>query len=121
MSESHSPPVTAAPEHHQEHPVEFYGYLRRCAAVFVAVLIAIGLMLWTSYLPEAHVGWSGKIAIILCIATINAFIVAGFLMHLISEKKMVYTILGFTFTFVVGLFALTLYAMSDFPRNTITH
>jgi hypothetical protein len=46
--------------------------------------------------------------------------VAGFLMHLISEKKMIYTVLAFTVFFVIGLFALTLYAMHDFPTGT-TH
>ena len=62
-----------------------------------------------------------KIAIILAIASVNAFFVAGFLMHLLSEKKMVYTILGFTVSFVIGLFGLTIYAMNDFPRNTVIH
>jgi len=42
-------------------------------------------------------------------------------MHLLSEKKMVYTILGFTVSFVIGLFGLTIYAMNDFPRNTVIH
>lgn len=101
-----------------EHAVDFNSYLRRCAGVLAIVLCAVGLMIWASFL---HLGWSAKIAIILAIACVNAFFVAGFLMHLISEKKMVYTILGFTVSFVIGLFALTLYAMNDFPLNTVTH
>ncbi|HXC34227.1 MAG TPA: hypothetical protein VNV43_00015 [Candidatus Acidoferrales bacterium] len=121
MSEPHNAPATAAPESHDDHPVEFDSYVRRCAGVFVVVVIAVALMIWTSYLPEARLGWSAKIGIILLIASFNAFIVAGFLMHLISERKMVYTILGFTVTFVIGLFALTLYAMRDFPLHTVTH
>ncbi|HEV2456089.1 MAG TPA: hypothetical protein VGY98_17630 [Verrucomicrobiae bacterium] len=120
MSEPHSTPAAGAPQIH-DHPVDFNSYLRRCAAVFVAVLVAVGLMIWTSYLPQEHFGWSAKVAMILAIASCNAFIVAGFLMHLISERKMVYTILGFTVSFVIGLFALTLYAMNDFPRNTVIH
>ena len=31
---------------------------------------------------------------ILAVACANAFVVAGFLMHLISEKKMIYTLLA---------------------------
>jgi hypothetical protein len=120
MSEPHNTPTASAPVSH-DHPVEFNSYVRRCAGVFVAALIAIGLMIWASYLPQEHFSWSAKAAIILTIASVNAFIVAGFLMHLISEKKMVYTILGFTVSFVIGLFALTLYAMNDFPRNTVIH
>src|ERR1700722_4777730 len=103
------------------HPVDFNSYVRRCAGIFCVVLVAVGLMIWTSYLPQEHFGWGAKVAMILAIACCNAFFVAGFLMHLVSEKKMVYTILSFTVSFVIGLFGLTLWAMSDFPRNTITH
>lgn len=104
-----------------DHPVDFNSYLRRCVGVFVVVLCAVGLMIWASYLPQQHFGWPAKISIILAIACCNAFVVAGYLMHLISEKKMVYTILGFTVSFVIGLFALTIYAMHDFPKNTVIH
>jgi caa(3)-type oxidase subunit IV len=99
------------------HPVNFNNYLRRCAYVFAAVLCAVSLMIWVSYLPEGY-SWAAKVVIILAIACGNAFVVAGFLMHLISEKKMIYTLLAFTVIFVAGLFALTLYAMHDFPTGT---
>ncbi|HEY1787802.1 MAG TPA: hypothetical protein VGJ73_06580 [Verrucomicrobiae bacterium] len=120
MSEPHNTPAAGAPQSH-DHPVDFNSYVRRCAAVFVAALIALGFMIWASYLPSAHFSWTEKVAIILAIASVNGFIVAGFLMHLLSERKMVYTILGFTVSFVIGLVALTLYAMTDFPRNTVIH
>jgi hypothetical protein len=42
-------------------------------------------------------------------------------MHLLSEKKLIYTILGFTVFFFAGLMALTLYAMNDFPAGTKMH
>jgi caa(3)-type oxidase subunit IV len=116
-AKQHNAPLTGESESH-EHPVDFNSYLRRCGAVLGVVFVAVGLMIWTSYL---NLGWGAKVWIILGIASCNAFVVAGFLMHLISEKKMVYTILGFTVSFVIGLFALTLYAMNDFPRNTIVH
>jgi hypothetical protein len=57
---------------------------------------------------------------ILAIACVNAFVVAGFLMHLLSEKKMIYTVLSFTVFFFIGLMGLTLWAMHDFPAGT-TH
>lgn len=118
MNEPHNAPAGGAPQLH-DHPVEFNSYVRRCACVFAVVLVAVGLMIWISYLPQAHFGWSLKAGLILTMAAFNAFIVAGFLMHLISEKKMVYTILAFTVSFVIGLFGLTLYAMRDFPHGTI--
>lgn len=101
------------------HPVDFNNYVRTCVFVFIAVLCATGLMVWISYLP--HFSWAAKVSMILAVAACNAFVVAGFLMHLISEKKMVYTILGFTVTFVIGLFGLTIYAMKDFPMGTQMH
>lgn len=116
-AEQHNAPLTGHSESHG-HTVDFNSYMRRCGAILGVVFCAVGLMIWASYL---NLGWSIKVAIILAIATVNAFFVAGFLMHLLSEKKMVYTILGFTVSFVIGLFALTIYAMNDFPRNTVIH
>src|SRR6202044_2416214 len=106
---------------HDGHPVDFGSYLRRCCAVLAVAFCAVALLIWVSYLPEASLGWPMKVCLILGIAACNAFVVAGFLMHLISEKKMVYTVLGFTVAFVIGLFGLTFWAMNDFPRNTVIH
>ena len=117
-AEQHNAPLQGHSELH-EHPVDFNSYVRRCASIFVIVLVAVGCMIWVSYLPQ--LGWGAKIGLILAIACCNAFFVAGFLMHLLSEKKMVYTILAFTVSFVIGLFGLTIWAMNDFPRNTVIH
>jgi heme/copper-type cytochrome/quinol oxidase subunit 4 len=104
----------------ESHPVEFNSYLRRCLFVFVAAVCAVALMIWASYLPQDHFSWPLKVTLILIVACCNALVVAGFLMHLISEKKMVYTVLGFTVFFFAGLLALTVWAMHDFPAGT-TH
>ena len=101
-----------------EHHVDLNSYIRRCVAVFAVVLVATGFMVWTSYL---HVGWPTKVVFILAIAACNAFVVAGFLMHLLTEKKMIYTVLSFTVFFFIGLMGLTLWAMSDFPLGTAVH
>jgi len=47
--------------------------------------------------------------------------VAGYFMHLISERKMIYNVMGFTAFFFLSLMFLTLYAMHDFPPTTVTH
>ncbi|MGH7975289.1 MAG: hypothetical protein ACREC8_01365 [Limisphaerales bacterium] len=103
----------------ESHPVEFKNYLRRCIYVFIAAVCMISLMIFVSLLPET-ISWMAKVAVILVIACVNAFVVAGFLMHLLSEKKMIYTLLAFTVVFFAGLMGLTLYAMQDFPSGT-TH
>lgn len=100
----------------ESHPVEFKGYLRRCLYVFVAVLCTTSLMICASFLP--NYGWTAKVAMILAVACVNAFVVAGFLMHLLSEKKMIYTLLGFTIFFFAGLMGLTIWAMHDQPLGS---
>jgi caa(3)-type oxidase subunit IV len=77
-------------------------------------------MIATSF---SHIGegWALKVAVILGIAVINAFLVAGYLMHLLSEKKLIYTVLGFTVFFFIGLMGLTVWASNAFPPGTATH
>jgi len=119
MSDTQHMKTPHAPHGHSDpHPVDFNSYIRTCIFVFIAVLCATGLMIWTSFLDPAHYSWPFKVSLILAVAACNAFVVAGFLMHLISEKKMIYTILAFTVVFVIGLFWLTWYAMRDFPTGT---
>ena len=103
----------------EAHPTELKTYLRRCALVFLAILCTTSLMIYASFLP--HYGWAAKVAMILAIAIVNAIIVAGFLMHLLSEKKMIYTVLGFTVIFFAGLMGLTVWATGDFPVGTVFH
>jgi caa(3)-type oxidase subunit IV len=103
----------------ESHSVDYKSYLRRCLYVFIAVVCTTSLMICASFLP--HTSWAVKVTAILAIACVNAFVVAGFLMHLLSEKKMIYVVLGFTVFFFAGLMGLTLYAMHDFPTGTQLH
>ena len=103
----------------ESHPVDFKSYLQRCIYIFIGVLCAVALMIFISYLP--HYTWAVKVALILTVACVNAFLVAGFLMHLLSEKKLIYTVLAFTVFFFAGLLGLTVYAMNDFPVGTSMH
>lgn len=101
-------------------PVSIQSYVRLCGVIFLVLVVTTGCMIATSF---AHLGdgWALKVALILLIATVNAFLVAGYLMHLLSEKKMVYTVLAFTVFFAIGLFALTIGATHDFPPTTVVH
>jgi uncharacterized membrane protein YjdF len=101
----------------ESHPVEFNSYLRRCLCVFIAAVCAVSLMIWASYLPHERFTWAAKVTMILSVACCNALVVAGFLMHLLSEKKMIYTVLGFTVFFVAGLVGLTVWATHDLPAG----
>ncbi len=103
-----------------EHPVDLKSYIRRCAAILFAVVCTTSLMIATSF---SHIGngWAARVAIILGIAVVNALLVASYLMHLLSEKKMVYALLVFTVFFFIGLMGLTLWATNDFPPGTAIH
>ena len=103
------------------HAVDFNAYVRRCLYIFIAILAAVSMMIWISFLPGTQYSWTFKVSFILLVAACNAFVVAGFLMHLISEKKMIYTVLAFTVFFFIGLFGLTMWAMQNFPSGTTMH
>jgi cytochrome c oxidase subunit IV len=103
---------------HSEHPDHIASHVRRYLYVFVALIFGTILTVWASYIPF-HTR-EINIAVALVIASSKAFLVAGFFMHLISEKKMIYGILGFTVFFFTGLMALTLWSFGDFPPLT-TH
>ncbi|MCI0748829.1 MAG: cytochrome C oxidase subunit IV family protein [Verrucomicrobia subdivision 3 bacterium] len=58
------------------------------------------------------------ITIALFIATVKAFLVAGFFMHLISEKKTIYAILLATAFFFAGMMYLIVWGRDEVPRGT---
>jgi cytochrome c oxidase subunit 4 len=82
------------------------------------LLIGTILTVLASYMDLGH-GWN--IVLALVIATVKASLVALFFMHLISEKQMIYTVLGFTAFFVLGLMIITISAYNDHPALTTTH
>ena len=115
---SSEPPASTA--HAADRAVNLNSYIRLCAVIFLVVLCTTSAMIATSF---AHIGqdWTLKVALILAIAVVNAFLVAGYLMHLLSEKRMIYALLGFTVFFFIGLMALTIWATNGFPPGTATH
>ncbi len=58
------------------------------------------------------------ISVALFIASIKAFLVAGYFMHLISEKKTIYLTLVTTAVFFVGMIGLIMWSDADLPRDT---
>jgi cytochrome c oxidase subunit 4 len=68
--------------------------------VFVALAALTAITVGVSYLHLA--GWRA-IALALIIACIKGFLVAGFFMHLLSEKKLIYSVLIVTLLFFAML------------------
>ena len=97
--------------------------IRRYVTVFIALLIGTLITVLISRPTIAHalhipIG-AMTIVVALFIASIKAFLVAGYFMHLISEKKMIYGILASTGFFLISLMFLIIWAMHDFPAGTV--
>lgn len=88
---------------------------RRCGMVFAAVVCGTLLMVGASYAPLPNRALS--IALVLAGACFNAALVAGYLMHLVSERKMIIALLAFTGFFFAALMALTVWAAYDLPES----
>ncbi len=103
---------------HEDHD-SIAHHVRRYLYVFYALLFGTLVTVGASYIPFGN--HAINIAVALVIACCKATLVAGFFMHLISEKKLIYGLLIFTACFFIGLMFLTLSAFADFPHLTVTH
>lgn len=77
-------------------------YLVVFACMVVTALLTVGIALAPLGSHKLNIGLA------LVIIAIQAFLVLGFMMHLLSEKHMIYTVLAFTGIFLVALMVLTL-------------
>jgi cytochrome c oxidase subunit IV len=100
-------------------PESFAHHVRRYLLVFYTLMFGTIITVLASYIPFGN--HAINIAVALVIACGKAFLVAGYFMHLISERKMIYGIMAFTAFFFAGLMFLIVFSFSDFPRLTITH
>src|SRR5512141_1041272 len=91
------------------HTHDVHAEVRRYLTVFACLLFGTIATVGAYYLHLPSVALT--IAVALFIATVKAFLVAGFFMHLISEKKMIYGIMGATVFFFIGLMYLTVWSM----------
>ena len=86
-----------------DHPFDYKETVRRYYIVFAVLLIGTVITVSISYL---HLPLHLAVTLALIVATVKASFVACYFMHLISERKLIYCILGFTFFFILGLFSL---------------
>jgi len=99
-------------------PEEISKHVRIYVVVFLALLVGTVVTVGLNYLHFNSVALTVTIA--LFVAVVKASLVACYFMHLISEKKMIYVILGFTVFFFAALLVLTLSAYGDHPELTTT-
>jgi len=87
-------------------------------SVFAALLVLTIVTVAASYL---HLSLTQAVILALIIATVKAGLVACYFMHLISERKLIYFILGMTVFFFIGLLFLPVSNYHDDLTGTEHH
>ena len=91
-------------------------HVRQHIMIAVALVVGTLMTIWTSQ-TDFGGGFGLNVAITLAIAGAQAFMVAGFFMHLLSEKKMIYCFLVFTAVFFAVMMGVTFWARM--PANVV--
>jgi cytochrome c oxidase subunit IV len=93
-----------------DHAVDIDKHVRVYITVFVALMV---LTIVTVAVSRFHLAVPIAVTVALLVATIKGSLVACYFMHLISEKKLIYAVLGLTAFFFVALMALPIFTVSD--------
>lgn len=114
MSQSSKPAATAS----EKDTEDVKRHVRQ--HILIAVALALGTIttIWTSQTHFLN-SFALNVSLTLLIAAIQGFMVAGFYMHLLSEKKMIYCFLVFTAVFFVVMIGITFWARM--PSNVVGH
>ena len=71
------------------------------------------LTIVTVAISRLHLSVPVAVTVALLVATIKGSLVACYFMHLISEKKLIYAVLGLTVVFFIALLALPVFTHSN--------
>jgi len=83
-----------------DHSDDVSKHIRGYLIIGGTLILGTVLTVLASYVDLGH-HWNVVLALV--IATVKASLVALYFMHLISEKQLIYTVLGFTAFFFLGL------------------
>ena len=76
----------------------------RHVKVYITVFVALmALTIITVAISRLHLPVHQAVAVAMIVAIIKGSLVAGFFMHLISEKKLIYAVLALTVAFFIVL------------------
>jgi cytochrome c oxidase subunit 4 len=92
------------------HAEDISRHVRIYVTVFVSLMALTIITVSVAYL---HLPLHLAIALALVIATIKGSLVACYFMHLISEKKLIFTVLILTVIFFLGLLLLPVFTKMD--------
>jgi cytochrome c oxidase subunit 4 len=86
-----------------DHVVDIDKHVRVYITVFVALMV---LTIITVAVSRVHLPVPQAVAVALFVAIIKGSLVAGYFMHLVSEKKLIYAVLALTVVFFAALMIL---------------
>ena len=104
MTSDHAADIT------DDHAVDIDKHVKVYISVFVALMVLTIITVAVSYL-DLSVPMAVTVALL--VATIKGGLVAGYFMHLVSEKKLIYAVLAVTVAFFVVLLALPVLTHSN--------
>ena len=86
-----------------DHAVDIDKHVKVYITVFVALMVLTIITVAVSYL---HLSIGMAVAVAMFVAIVKGSLVAGYFMHLVSEKKLIYAIMLLTVAFFIVLMAL---------------
>ena len=93
-----------------DHAADIDKHVRIYITVFVALMVLTVVTVAISYL---HLPLPAAMTVALFVATVKGSLVAGYFMHLISKKKVIYAVLALTVVFFAALLALPSFTVSN--------
>ncbi len=94
--------------------------IRRQAKIYIAVFAALMVLtIITVTVSYLHLSTPAAIAVAMLVASIKGSLVAAYFMHLISERKAIYSILILTVAFFVVLMIVP--SFGAFDERVLTH
>jgi cytochrome c oxidase subunit IV len=93
-----------------DHAVDIDKHVRVYIMVFVALMV---LTVVTVAISRFHLPVPIAVTVALIVALIKGSLVAGYFMHLVSEKKLIYAVLALTAVFFAALIALPVFTTSN--------
>ncbi|HKQ98289.1 MAG TPA: cytochrome C oxidase subunit IV family protein [Candidatus Polarisedimenticolia bacterium] len=93
-----------------DHSADIDKHVRIYITVFVTLMVLTLVTVAVSYL---HLPLHLAVAVALLIATIKGSLVACYFMHLISEKKLIYSVLAITVFMFIVLLLVPVFTIAD--------
>ena len=93
-----------------DHAVDIDKHVRVYITVFIALMVLTIITVAISYLDLAV---PLAVTVALFVAIVKGSLVAGYFMHLVSEKKLIYAVLALTVAFFIVLMALPVLTTSN--------